>query len=202
MNYTAKRILDIILGGLAFFLASPLIIMGMAMVRLFMGSPVLFRQERAGRRGRIFRLYKLRTMNHKRDATGRLLPDAQRLAPVGSFLRRTSLDELLSLFNVLKGDMSLVGPRPLLPVYVGRYSPEEARRLEVKPGITGWAQINGRNAISWEQRFILDVWYVDRQSISLDLRIMARTIWLVLTGRGISASGHETMPEFTGKKQG
>jgi sugar transferase EpsL len=167
-----------------------------------MGSPVFFQQRRPGLGGRPFPIYKFRTMNQARDAQGSLLPDAQRLARFGRFLRSTSLDKLPELFNVLRGDMSLVGPRPLLMEYLPRYTLEQARRHEVKPGITGWAQVNGRNAISWEQKFKLDVWYVDNCSLWLDLKILALTVIQVFQRKGISAGGHATMPVFEGQARG
>jgi sugar transferase EpsL len=167
---------------------------------LLSGHPILFSQLRPGLHGRPFRLYKFRTMRDTRDASGQLLPDAERLTPFGRFLRATSLDELPSLWNVLKGDMSLVGPRPLLMEYLECYTPEQARRHEVRPGITGWAQVNGRNALSWEEKFKLDVWYVDNQSFWLDMKILALTVWHVLARKGISAQGHATMPPFLGSK--
>lgn len=169
-----------------------------ALVRLQLGSPVLFRQPRPGRGGRIFRLCKFRTMTEARDAGGNLLPDAQRLTRFGQWLRSTSLDELPELFNVLKGEMSLVGPRPLLIQYLERYTPEQARRHEVRPGITGWVQVNGRNALAWDEKFRLDVWYVDHHNLWLDLRILAMTCKKVLLREGISAPGDATMPEFLG----
>ena len=163
-----------------------------------MGRPVVFRQKRPGLGGQPFDLYKFRTMTDQRDSDGRLLPDEKRLTGLGKFLRRFSLDELPQLFNVLKGELSFVGPRPLLMQYLERYSPEQARRHEVKPGITGWAQVNGRNALSWEGKFELDVWYVDHQSFWLDVQIIALTIKKVLLREGISAQGEATMPRFTG----
>ena len=166
-----------------------------------MGLPVFLRQSRPGYRGRSFTLYKFRTMRDARGPTGDLLPDERRLTPLGRFLRRTSLDELPELWNVLAGDMSLVGPRPLLPQYLGRYTQEQARRHEVRPGITGWAQVNGRNAITWEDKFALDVWYVDHWSLGLDLRILWMTLVQVLGGAGVSAQGHATMPEFMGTEE-
>jgi len=161
---------------------------------------VLFRQQRPGLHGQPFTLYKFRTMTDARDAQGNLLPDAQRLMPLGRFLRSTSLDELPELFNVFKGDMSLVGPRPLLMRYLDRYTPEQMRRHEVKPGITGWAQVNGRNAVTWEQKFALDVWYVSNVSLWLDMKIIALTVWKVFKREGISQPGHATAQEFTGGK--
>jgi lipopolysaccharide/colanic/teichoic acid biosynthesis glycosyltransferase len=163
-----------------------------------MPGPVFFRQTRPGLRGKPFTLYKLRTMTLERDAHGRLLPDAERITPLGSFLRASSLDELPELINVINGEMSLVGPRPLLMAYLRRYTPEQARRHEVKPGLTGWAQVNGRNAISWPQKFALDVWYVDHRSLALDLRILLLTVRNVLRREGISQAGHATMQEFMG----
>ena len=193
-----KRLLDIagaILGlGL---LGLPMLIVAF-LVRIKLGSPVIFRQIRPGLHGKPFVLYKFRTMTDARDEDGNLLPDELRLTPFGKFLRSTSLDELPELFNVLKGDMSLVGPRPLLMQYLERYTPEQARRHEVKPGITGWAQINGRNALSWEEKFEMDVWYVDNWSIWLDLKILLLTLIKVLKREGIHADGHVTMPEFFG----
>jgi lipopolysaccharide/colanic/teichoic acid biosynthesis glycosyltransferase len=163
-----------------------------------MGSPVLFVQQRPGLRGRGFRLVKFRTMKSAVGHDGRELPDAERLTALGRFLRATSLDELPQLWNVLRGDLSLVGPRPLLVQYLERYTPEQARRHDVLPGITGWAQVNGRNAISWEEKFALDVWYVDHWSFVLDLRILLLTIVRVLQREGIAQGGHVTMPEFMG----
>lgn len=168
------------------------------LVRVAHGSPVLFRQSRPGHGGRPFEMMKFRTMTDARDSEGVLLPDGERLTRFGRFLRRTSLDELPEFWNVLKGDMSLVGPRPLLMEYLDRYSAEQARRHDVPPGITGWAQVNGRNAISWEQKFALDVWYVDNRTLMLDLRILAMTVMQVIRGHGVSAAEHATMPPFTG----
>ena len=170
-------------------------------MRLGLGSPILFRQQRPGLRGRLFTLYKFRTMTGARDAGGTLLPDAQRLTPFGRFLRSTSLDELPELFNVLKGDMSLVGPRPLLVQYLDRYTPRQARRHEVRPGITGWAQINGRNTLKWEEKFELDVWYVDHESLGLDVRILLLTIWKIFKREGITQPGRATMEEFFGSAE-
>ncbi len=163
-----------------------------------MGRPVVFRQKRPGLGGQPFDLYKFRTMTDQRDSDGRLLPDEKRLTGLGKFLRRFSLDELPQLFNVLKGELSFVGPRPLLMQYLELYSPEQARRHEVKPGITGWAQVNGRNAISWEEKFELDVWYVDNKNFLLDLKILYMTVLKVLKAEGISGDGSATMPEFMG----
>lgn len=168
------------------------------LVRRRIGAPVLFSQPRLGLQGNVFVLYKFRTMTDVRDESGRLLSDDARLPRLGRFLRRSSLDELPEVFNVLNGDMSLVGPRPLLPQYLSRYTPEQARRHEVKPGITGWAQVNGRNALTWEGKFALDVWYVDHWSMELDLKVLGMTIVHVLKGTGVSAEDHATMPEFMG----
>ncbi len=170
-------------------------------VRLQMGRPVFFRQVRPGYKAMPFTLLKFRTMNSAGDAQGSLLSDEKRLTKLGEFLRRFSLDEIPQLWNVLKGEMSLVGPRPLLSQYLGRYTPEQARRHEVKPGVTGWAQVNGRNTLSWEQRFQLDVWYVDHWSLWIDLKIIVKTIRKVWMREGISGSGHATMPEFLGSNQ-
>ena len=191
-----KRIFDLTLTLPAFFaLSSVLLIIGIV-IRISMGKPILFKQQRPGLSGRPFKLYKYRTMTDARDGNGNLLEDAQRLTPFGGFLRSSSLDELPELFNVIKGDMSLVGPRPLLMQYLDRYTPEQARRHDVKPGLTGWAQINGRNAISWEEKFDLDLWYVENRSLWLDVRIILLTIKKVLKREGISQAGHATMPEF------
>jgi lipopolysaccharide/colanic/teichoic acid biosynthesis glycosyltransferase len=170
------------------------------LVRIRLGSPVLFIQRRPGLHGRHFDLLKFRTLSEARNEEGQMLPDGDRLTAVGRMMRSASLDELPSLWNVLRGDMSLVGPRPLLMEYLPLYSPEQARRHEVLPGITGWAQVNGRNVLSWEERFKLDVWYVDHVSLALDLRILFRTVVEVLTQRGVSAPSHATMPRFTGKE--
>jgi lipopolysaccharide/colanic/teichoic acid biosynthesis glycosyltransferase len=195
-----KRAFDVIVAATALlFLALPLALLAWR-VRMALGTPVLFRQVRPGRQGRLFKLAKFRTMTDERDASGGLLPDASRLTPFGRWLRATSLDELPSLWNVLKGDMSLVGPRPLLVEYLPLYSSEQARRHEVRPGITGWAQVNGRNALTWEQKFELDVWYVDHRSFWLDLRIMLMTVRKVFVREGISAKGEATMPRFTGTR--
>ena len=169
-------------------------------VRSILGSPVLFRQQRPGKDGRPFTLFKFRTMTDARDGEGRLLPDAERLTAFGTFLRGTSLDELPELFNVLKGEMSLVGPRPLLMQYLPRYTPEQMRRHAVLPGITGWAQVNGRNALTWEQKFALDVWYVDHRSLGLDLKILVLTVVKALKREGISQAGQATMEEFKGNQ--
>ncbi len=196
----AKRFFDLMASALALLaLALPLVVLA-ALIRLKLGSPVLFRQVRPGLHGTPFEVVKFRTMTDDRGADGVLLPDAQRLTPLGRFLRASSMDELPELWNVLKGDMSLVGPRPLLMEYLPLYSPEQARRHEVRPGITGWAQVNGRNAISWEDKFVLDVWYVDHCSFWLDIHIVWLTVRKVLARDGISAAGKATMPRFTGSQ--
>jgi sugar transferase EpsL len=193
-----KRVFDLSVAAAAVVLLAPLML-GIALaVRLCLGRPVLFVQERPGRGGVPFRMIKFRTMRDEVDAEGRPLPDGERLTRLGSFLRSTSLDELPELWNVLRGDMSLVGPRPLLMEYLPLYSAEQARRHEVKPGITGWAQVNGRNALSWEEKFALDVWYVDHASLRLDLEIIALTFWKIIRRDGISQEGHATMPDFLG----
>jgi len=191
-----KRVFDIVVSAVALTVLAP--VMGLIALAVWrtMGRPVLFRQARPGLHGKPFVMYKFRTMRDLRDAEGNLLPDEARLTPFGRWLRTTSLDELPELVNVLRGEMSLVGPRPLLMEYLERYTPEQARRHEVKPGITGWAQIHGRNNLSWEERLRLDVWYVDHWSLWLDLKILWRTLWMVLRREGISAQGHATMPRF------
>jgi sugar transferase EpsL len=193
-----KRILDLIIATLMLILLSPLLALIALVVRYRLGSPVLFRQQRPGLHAKPFTILKFRTMLDARDAEDRLLADAERLTDLGRFLRSTSLDELPGIINVLRGDMSLVGPRPLLLRYLDRYTPEQMRRHDVKPGITGWAQVNGRNAITWEQKFTLDVWYVDHWSFWLDLKIIAMTIWKILRREGISQPGEATMEEFMG----
>lgn len=193
-----KRSFDLVLSLMALVLLSPVLLSLAWQVRRKLGQPVLFRQLRPGLNGRPFELLKFRTMSDKRGANGDSLPDSERLQGFGKFLRSTSLDELPELWNVLKGDMSLVGPRPLLMEYMDLYSAEQARRHEVRPGITGWAQINGRNAISWEEKFALDVWYVDNRSMILDTKILLRTVKSVLSRDGISEEGHVTMQKFTG----
>lgn len=195
-----KRIFDLLASAIGLLiLAAPLALLAWQ-VRRKLGSPVLFTQVRPGLHGKPFRMVKFRTMTDERDASGALLPDAQRLTPFGLFLRASSLDELPELWNVLRGEMSLVGPRPLLMEYLPLYSPEQARRHEVRPGITGWAQVNGRNAISWADKFALDVWYVDHRSLWLDVRILWLTVRKVLVRDGISAAGEATMPKFEGDK--
>lgn len=193
-----KRCFDFFVALLALLVLSVPLVSLALMVRFKLGGPVLFRDKRPGLKGKPFELVKFRSMTDARGADGEWLPDADRLTPFGRFLRSTSLDELPELWNVLKGEMSLVGPRPLLMEYLPLYTPEQARRHEVRPGITGWAQINGRNAISWEQKFALDVWYVDHQSLWLDLKILWLTLRKVLTREGISAAGEATVRQFTG----
>ena len=193
-----KRLFDIVASAVGLLLLSPVLIAIAVASRLSMGPGVLFRQQRPGRGGRVFTMYKFRTMRDAFDASGAQLPDSERITRVGGVLRRWSLDELPELFNVLKGDMSLVGPRPLLVEYLPLYSPEQARRHEVRPGITGWAQVNGRNAISWEQKFELDVWYVDNHSLGLDLKILFMTVAPVFRREGISQEGHATAERFEG----
>jgi sugar transferase EpsL len=193
-----KRLFDLLFAALALVLLSPVLALVALVVRSRLGSPVLFRQQRPGLRGKPFTIYKFRTMTDARDTHGNPLPDAERLIRLGRFLRSTSLDELPELFNVIRGNMSLVGPRPLLMRYLERYTPKQMRRHGVKPGITGWAQVNGRNALSWEQKLALDVWYVEHRSFWLDLRIIALTIWMVLKREGISQPGYATAEEFMG----
>jgi sugar transferase EpsL len=196
-----KRAFDLALTIPAAVLLFP-VIGGLALlIRLTLGTPVFFRQTRPGLNGHPFTMLKFRTMADARDSRGELLPDADRLTWFGRFLRSTSLDELPELVNVLRGEMSLVGPRPLLMEYLERYSPEQARRHEVSPGITGWAQVNGRNAVDWDQKLGMDVWYVNRQTVWLDLRILFLTVLRVLQRSGISQKGHATMPEFQGKAE-
>lgn len=193
-----KALADRVAALLALLLLSPLLVVVALLVLWRFGSPVLFRQQRPGYRGRPFWLLKFRTMTNARDGSGALLPDAQRLTPIGRWLRATSIDELPELLNILRGEMSFIGPRPLLMQYLPLYSPEQACRHDVKPGFSGWAQISGRNAISWEEKFRLDVWYVDHQSFWLDVRIFLLTIWKVIRREGISATGDATMPFYHG----
>lgn len=196
-----KRIFDFFASSLGFLVISPLMIIVALLIRCKLGSPILFRQQRPGLRARPFYVYKFRTMTDQRGADGQLLPDEVRLTSFGKLLRRLSLDELPQLLNVIKGDLSLVGPRPLLMQYLPLYSPEQARRHEVRPGITGWAQVNGRNAISWEDKFKLDIWYVDHQSFLLDLKILWITFNKVFKREGISQEGQATMSEFKGREK-
>lgn len=193
-----KRLLDLTLSSTVLALGWPLLLLLLWLVRRKLGSPALFSQPRLGKDGRVFTLYKFRTMTEERDPSGQLLPDSERLTRFGRFLRSSSLDELPELYNVLVGDMSLVGPRPLLVQYKDRYSPEQWRRHEVLPGLTGLTQVSGRNLLSWEEKFRLDVYYVDHQSFWLDCSILFKTALKVVVREGISAPGSETSPEFTG----
>jgi len=193
-----KRLMDLTLAVPVLVVLAPVGLAVGGLIRLKLGGPVLFRQPRPGREGRVFEVIKFRPMSNARDADGKLLPDEERLTPFGARLRRLSLDELPTLWNVVRGDMSLVGPRPLLVRYLNRYTPEQRRRHDVLPGITGWAQVNGRNAITWDEKFQHDVWYVENVSLRTDLAILFRTVAQVLGKRGISAEGHATMPEFMG----
>lgn len=193
-----KRTFDVVVATVGLILLAPVLLVLAVLVRRRLGRPVLFRQVRPGLHGVPFQMYKFRTMTDERGADGEPLPDEQRLTPFGRWLRATSLDELPELVNVIKGEMSLVGPRPLLPEYLDRYTPTQARRHEVRPGITGWAQVKGRNAMSWDNKLAMDVWYVDNRSLWLDLRIIARTLVNVVLRRGISTGGHATAPKFTG----
>ena len=199
-GYPMKRTLDVAVAALGVVLFSPVLLVVALLVRIRLGGPVLFTQVRPGRHGRPFRMVKFRSMTDACDATGALLPDAQRLTSFGRFLRASSLDELPELWNVLRGDMSLVGPRPLLMEYLPLYTPEQARRHEVRPGITGWAQINGRNALSWNDKFGLDVWYVEHLSFTLDLRIFFLTFARIARPQGITAAHSATAEKFTGNR--
>ncbi|WP_374407148.1 sugar transferase [Pelagerythrobacter sp.] len=197
-----KRAFDIVLAGVLLVVLAPLLLALALCVRLALGSPVLFRQTRPGLGGRPFGILKFRTMTDARDARGELLPDRERLTAFGRFLRASSLDELPELLNILRGEMSFVGPRPLLMEYLPLYTAEQARRHDVRPGITGWAQVNGRNAIGWERKFALDVEYVERRSFAFDMKILALTALKVIRKEGIAASGEATMPRFTGGPDG
>lgn len=196
-----KRLFDLVSASLALLLLFPVLLLVAWLVHRRLGSPVLFRQVRPGLHGKPFEMVKFRTMRDAVDTEGNALPDAERLTPFGRFLRSTSLDELPELWNVIKGDMSLVGPRPLLMEYLSLYSAEQARRHEVRPGITGWAQVNGRNAVSWPEKFALDIWYVDNRSLLLDIRILFLTIKKVFVREGISAEGEATASRFTGDEK-
>ena len=196
-----KKLLDLTISFIVIILLLPIMIFVSIIVRIKLGSPILFKQMRPGLHGNPFNIYKFRTMTNEKDQKGNLLPDEKRLTGFGKIIRRYSLDELPQLFNVLKGDISLVGPRPLLMEYLDRYTPEQARRHEVKPGITGWAQVNGRNAITWEEKFALDLWYVDNQSFWLDLKILWLTFLKVIRSEGINNGGYATMPEYMGIKK-
>lgn len=197
---TLKRMFDLVGAVLALVLMAPLILLLSPIIRLIMGPPVLFRQLRPGLSGKLFTMYKFRTMRDLRGPDGRMLLDQQRLTHFGRLLRSSSLDELPELWNVLRGEMSLVGPRPLLVEYLDRYTHEQTRRHDVRPGITGWAQVNGRNSLSWDEKFKLDVWYVDHWTVGLDLRILWLTLAKVLKRDGISAESHPTMPNFLGSR--
>jgi sugar transferase EpsL len=193
-----KRVFDLSAASAALLILSPLMLLTATLVWLLDGKPVLFRQVRAGLHGKPFTIYKFRTMTDARNAQGGSLPDVDRLTRLGAFLRRTSLDELPQLWNVVRGEMSLVGPRPLRMEYLPLYTSEQARRHNVRPGIAGWAQVNGRNQLTWEEKFEMDVWYVDNQNLLLDLRILCLTVSQVLTRKGINAPGYATMPPFAG----
>ena len=193
-----KRALDLAVTVPVLVFLSPVFAVIGGLVRILLGPPVLFRQQRPGLNGEPFTIVKFRTMTDSRDAEGRLLPDFRRLTRLGRFLRKTSLDELPELLNVVKGEMSLVGPRPLRMEYLDRYSPEQARRHEVRPGITGWALVHGRNEVPWEQKFALDVWYVDNRSLGLDLKILWMTVWTIIRGQGINSPGSPTTEDFMG----
>ena len=195
-----KRLFDFLISGLVLLILSPFIIVICILVLIYHGKPILFRQVRPGYGGKPFTIFKFRTMLDRRDDMGLLLPDAARLTRLGKFLRATSLDELPEFLNVLRGDMSLVGPRPLLMQYLDRYTPEQARRHEVLPGITGWAQVNGRNTLTWEDKFRFDVWYVDHWSFCLDIKILFLTLWKTLLREGINQPGKATTEEFMGTK--
>jgi len=202
MSHIIKRAIDIVGAACGLVVFAAPILATAAVVRWRLGAPVLFRQQRPGKDERLFTLFKFRTMTDRRDARGELLPDAERLTPLGRLIRRWSLDELPQLWNVLRGDMSFVGPRPLLVEYLPRYDATQRRRHRVRPGITGWAQVNGRNAISWSRRFELDVWYVDHWSLWLDLRILLLTVRGVLSGHGVSEEGQATRAPFLGNEAG
>ncbi|MGV3265907.1 sugar transferase [Cytobacillus pseudoceanisediminis] len=197
-----KRLFDFSCSLIGLIILSPLLLLAALLILMKLGSPVLFRQMRPGLYGRPFFVYKFRTMTDERDENGNLLPDEERITPLGQMLRKFSIDELPQLFNVVKGDLSLVGPRPLLMEYLELYSPEQERRHEVRPGITGWAQVNGRNTISWEEKFKLDVWYVNHQSFFLDIKIIFLTVYKVFKREGISQQGHVTIEKFSGHKAG
>jgi lipopolysaccharide/colanic/teichoic acid biosynthesis glycosyltransferase len=201
-SHVAKRVFDLVVGVFLIALLFPVMGLVALTVLVDLGRPVLLGQQRPGLYGKPFILFKFRTMRDERDAGGRLLPDARRVTALGRFLRRMSLDELPGLFNVIRGEMSLVGPRPLLMEYLDRYSARQMRRHEVKPGITGWTQLNGRNSLTWEQKFDYDLWYVEHGSLSLDALILVRTVWKVLTGEGVTPPGREDVTEFRGSPRG
>ncbi len=195
-----KRAIDLTVAIVVLILASPLVLALALLVRVILGAPVLFRQQRPGRGGRLFTIYKFRTMSDKRDEGGELLSDEQRMVPFGTLLRKTTLDSLPELLNVLKGDMAVVGPRPLLPEYLELYTPEQMRRHELRPGMAGPVVMGGRNAPSWDEKFRLDVWYVDNWSLWLDARVFFAALWKVLKREGVSAEGHVTAPKFQGSR--
>ncbi|MFS0689427.1 sugar transferase [Sporosarcina sp. 179-K 8C2 HS] len=195
-----KRIFDVLVSSLLLLVLSPLLLIMSILIKYKLGSPVLFKQKRPGLNGKIFEIYKFRTMTNEVDENGHLLPNEKRLTEFGKLVRKTSLDELPQLFNVVKGDISLVGPRPLLVDYLELYTPEQARRHEVRPGITGWAQVNGRNAISWKEKFEHDVWYVDNQSFLLDMKILLMTVKKVFKSEGINTNSDKMVKRFTGKE--
>lgn len=196
----SKRLLDLVVSSLGLVILSPILLFLSILVGIFIGTPVFFHQIRPGYKGRPFYIIKFRTMTDDMDKAGNLLPDSERLTPFGRFLRSLSLDELPELYNILRGDMSLVGPRPLIMQYLSLYSPEQMRRHDCYPGLTGWAQINGRNAIDWPTRFALDVWYVDHRSFWLDIKIILTTIWKVISRENVSQPGQATIEYFTGNK--
>ena len=196
-----KRFFDILVAGVALTLLTPVLALVAIGVHFLLGSPIFFKQTRPGMQGKLFSIYKFRSMSNAVDAKGNLLPDDKRLTSFGKFLRSTSIDELPALWNVLKGEMSLVGPRPLLEEYLPLYSEEQTRRHNLRPGITGWAQVNGRNAISWDEKFKFDVWYVDNQTFLLDIKILFLTVKKVFSRADISHDGHSTMPFFTGSNK-
>ncbi|MFC2947719.1 sugar transferase [Virgibacillus sediminis] len=196
-----KRIFDVMVSTICLIIALPVLLITSVVIRMKLGSPVIFRQQRPGLYGKPFNIYKFRTMTDQRDKSGELLPDHVRLTKTGKIIRKLSLDELPQLFNVLKGDISLVGPRPLLMEYLDLYTTEQARRHDVRPGITGWAQVNGRNAISWEEKFQLDIWYVDHQSFWLDMKILFLTVLKVFKSEGIQQDGQTTMEKFKGTSE-
>ena len=197
---TVKRILDFVLSIIIMLVCLPVMLIVGLIIFLTEGRPIFFFHERPGKDGQPFKLIKFRSMRNARDAEGNLLPDGERITNFGNFIRKTSIDELPEFINVLRGEMSLVGPRPLLMQYVDRYSPQQFRRHEVLPGITGWAQVNGRNAISWNEKFMLDIWYIDHWSVWLDIKILLLTVWKVISGEGISQAGRATMDEFMGNE--
>jgi len=197
---TIKRILDFVLSIIIMLVCLPVMLIVGLIIFLTEGKPIFFFHERPGKDGQPFKLIKFRSMRNARDAEGNLLPDGERITNYGNFIRKTSIDELPELINVLRGEMSLVGPRPLLMQYVDRYSQQQFRRHEVLPGITGWAQVNGRNAISWNEKFMLDIWYIDHWSVWLDIKILLLTVWKVISGEGISQAGRATMDEFMGNE--